>query len=133
MSPNCGGTSFEGPVSDPNMAPVSGPSLGRAQERGLRGRRGRTQGTREAPIRQAVRVHRARRARALQIFFDVRVTGFRSFAVLLLWLLIFGVCLKIAFGRAAGVADGAAAMEPRNICTKSQIEFTRLALGPLAD
>ena len=33
MSPNCGGTSFEGPVSDPIMVPVLGSALGRVQEK----------------------------------------------------------------------------------------------------
>ena len=33
MSPNCGGTSFRGSVSDLKVAPVLGPALGRAQER----------------------------------------------------------------------------------------------------
>ena len=33
MSPNCGGTSFGGSVSDPKMAPVLGSALGRVQER----------------------------------------------------------------------------------------------------
>ena len=33
MSPNCGGTSFRGSVSDLKMAPFLGPALWRAQER----------------------------------------------------------------------------------------------------